>query len=359
MAPTVSTYHAYAASLVADHALRLGIEPATRLLGEAGRWQLAHDVVERWGGDLDTDLAASTVTGAVLDLADGLAEHLAHPRAAGGVVPPGRRPARGGALRWTQDGRGRGREGRGLAAAARGPGPVARRARGAQALARPDGLRRPGGAGGTGGPRGARGGRGGAGPVLGGPARRVPGHLRRAARSAASSVRQRDRPRSPAARRRPPGDRCRGPSPVDLRLARGERGRAVQVPRGVPPRHGGRAAATRRCSRCPSRGATTWRCSTPRTAWPSRCGPRRRTRWRPWAGGRKPDRAWWPRPSRRTSTTRWPSWPGSSPSTGSCWAGAARRRLPCCAASVRSSRAWRRRCAPRGCRWRSSGWAGC
>jgi DNA helicase-2/ATP-dependent DNA helicase PcrA len=79
MAPTVSTYHAYAASLVADHALRLGIEPATRLLGEAGRWQLAHDVVERWGGDLDTDLAVSTVTAAVLDLADGLAEHLSTP----------------------------------------------------------------------------------------------------------------------------------------------------------------------------------------------------------------------------------------------------------------------------------------
>ena len=63
VAPTVATYNAYAAGLVGDHALRLGIEPSARLLGEAGRWQLAHDVVEHWAGDLDTDLAPSTVTG--------------------------------------------------------------------------------------------------------------------------------------------------------------------------------------------------------------------------------------------------------------------------------------------------------
>ncbi|MDO8108300.1 ATP-dependent DNA helicase [Isoptericola sp. b441] len=79
LAPTVSTYHAYAASLVGDHALRLGVEPASRLLGEAGRWQLAHDVVEHWAGDLDTAYTPRTVTAAVLDLADQLAEHLVEP----------------------------------------------------------------------------------------------------------------------------------------------------------------------------------------------------------------------------------------------------------------------------------------
>ncbi|WP_199424626.1 ATP-dependent helicase [Actinotalea solisilvae] len=79
--PTISTYNAYAAGLVGDHALRLGIEPSARLLGEAARWQLAHDVVEQWAGDLEVDLAPSTVTAAVLDLAGALAEHLVDPDA--------------------------------------------------------------------------------------------------------------------------------------------------------------------------------------------------------------------------------------------------------------------------------------
>ena len=76
VAPTVSTYNAYAAALVGDHALRLGLEPSSQLLGEAGRWQLAHEVVERWSADLEVDLAPSTITAAVLDLAGALAEHL-------------------------------------------------------------------------------------------------------------------------------------------------------------------------------------------------------------------------------------------------------------------------------------------
>jgi len=77
--PTVSTYNSYAASLVTDHALRLGIEPASRLLGEAGQWQLAHEVVESWAGDLDTEAATSTVVEAVLSLSGALAEHLRTP----------------------------------------------------------------------------------------------------------------------------------------------------------------------------------------------------------------------------------------------------------------------------------------
>jgi len=79
VAPTVSTYNAYAASLVTEHALRLGVEPSARVLGDAGRWQVAHDVVRTWAEDLETDLAPSTVTDAVLGLAGALAEHLAPP----------------------------------------------------------------------------------------------------------------------------------------------------------------------------------------------------------------------------------------------------------------------------------------
>lgn len=74
--PTVSTYHAYAAGLVGEHALRLGLEPGARLLGEAAQWQLAADVVEAWSGDLDTDKATSTVVDAVLSLSGALDEHL-------------------------------------------------------------------------------------------------------------------------------------------------------------------------------------------------------------------------------------------------------------------------------------------
>ncbi|UZN02060.1 ATP-dependent DNA helicase [Cellulomonas sp. S1-8] len=77
--PHVSTYHAYAASLVTDHALRLGVEPGARLLGEAAQWQLASQVVEAWAGDLDTSAATSTVVDAVLALSGALDEHLLDP----------------------------------------------------------------------------------------------------------------------------------------------------------------------------------------------------------------------------------------------------------------------------------------
>ncbi|MEG3615759.1 ATP-dependent DNA helicase [Isoptericola haloaureus] len=74
--PTVATYHAYAASLVGDHGLRLGVEPGSRLLGEANQWQLAAEIVESWDGDLGTEKAVSTVVGAVLSLSGALGEHL-------------------------------------------------------------------------------------------------------------------------------------------------------------------------------------------------------------------------------------------------------------------------------------------
>ncbi|MBO0920683.1 UvrD-helicase domain-containing protein [Cellulomonas sp. zg-ZUI222] len=80
--PHVSTYHAYAASLVSDHALRLGVEPGARLLGEAAQWQLASQVVESWAGDLETSAATSTVVEAVLSLSGALDEHLLDPAGA-------------------------------------------------------------------------------------------------------------------------------------------------------------------------------------------------------------------------------------------------------------------------------------
>ncbi|GLY28484.1 ATP-dependent DNA helicase [Kineosporia sp. NBRC 101731] len=77
---TVSTYHAYAAAVLGDHALRLGIEPGARLLGEAGSWQLVDELVERWDGDMTgVELTRSTVVDAVLALAGEIAEHLLDP----------------------------------------------------------------------------------------------------------------------------------------------------------------------------------------------------------------------------------------------------------------------------------------
>jgi len=86
VAPTVSTYNAYAAGIVGEHGLRLGVEPSARLLGEAARWQLAYDVVTTWPDDLGGNLSASTYTKAVLSLAGALAEHLRTPDDVRGFV---------------------------------------------------------------------------------------------------------------------------------------------------------------------------------------------------------------------------------------------------------------------------------
>ncbi|HZX99745.1 MAG TPA: ATP-dependent DNA helicase [Dermatophilaceae bacterium] len=78
--PTVSTYHSYAGRLVGEHALRLGVEPESRLLSEAAAWQFAAEVVERHDGPMDdVPFAASTVVRAVVDLAGEMAEHLLVP----------------------------------------------------------------------------------------------------------------------------------------------------------------------------------------------------------------------------------------------------------------------------------------
>jgi DNA helicase-2/ATP-dependent DNA helicase PcrA len=75
--PTVATYHSYAASIVRDHALRIGREPLTTLLTEAGRWQLAMRVVRRAEGPFrHIGWQPVTVASYLLDLDGELAEHL-------------------------------------------------------------------------------------------------------------------------------------------------------------------------------------------------------------------------------------------------------------------------------------------
>ncbi|WP_062887275.1 ATP-dependent helicase [Mycobacterium avium] len=75
-APVVSTYHAFAGSLLRDYGLLLPVEPDTRLLSETELWQLAFDVVNRYRGPLRTDKTPAAVTSMVLRLWGQLAEHL-------------------------------------------------------------------------------------------------------------------------------------------------------------------------------------------------------------------------------------------------------------------------------------------
>src|SRR5580700_9534509 len=64
--PVIGTYHAYAGRLVADHALREGLEPTLRLITPAVSWQLAARVVAAHDGPMDAlDWTPATVTAAV------------------------------------------------------------------------------------------------------------------------------------------------------------------------------------------------------------------------------------------------------------------------------------------------------
>lgn len=75
-APVISTYHAFAGSLLRDYGLLLPVEPDTRLLSETELWQLAFDVVNGYRGELHTDKTPAAVTSMVLRLWGQLAEHL-------------------------------------------------------------------------------------------------------------------------------------------------------------------------------------------------------------------------------------------------------------------------------------------
>ncbi|MEV4379068.1 UvrD-helicase domain-containing protein [Streptosporangium sp. NPDC049644] len=79
--PTISTYHAYAARLVTEHALREALEPTMRLISPAVSWQLASRVVSAYDGPMEqVEWSPATVTRAVLELAGELAEHLRTPQ---------------------------------------------------------------------------------------------------------------------------------------------------------------------------------------------------------------------------------------------------------------------------------------
>jgi ATP-dependent DNA helicase UvrD/PcrA len=81
-APTVATYHGYAAGIVAEYGLRIGVEPGAGVLGPAMCWGQAATVVAGHTGDMsDVALGLVTTTEDVLQLAAELGEHDVSPAA--------------------------------------------------------------------------------------------------------------------------------------------------------------------------------------------------------------------------------------------------------------------------------------
>jgi DNA helicase-2/ATP-dependent DNA helicase PcrA len=78
--PVVSTYHAFAGRLVSDYALRIGVEPRSRLLADATRYQLAGRVLRRHRGPVvHLTRPLSMLIGDLVSLESELSEHLVTP----------------------------------------------------------------------------------------------------------------------------------------------------------------------------------------------------------------------------------------------------------------------------------------
>ncbi|MFJ9825822.1 UvrD-helicase domain-containing protein [Streptomyces sp. NPDC101160] len=78
--PRISTYHAFAGQLLTDHGLRIGLEPTSRLLADATRYQLAARVLREAPGPYPAlTRSFPTLVGDLLALDAELAEHLVRP----------------------------------------------------------------------------------------------------------------------------------------------------------------------------------------------------------------------------------------------------------------------------------------
>ncbi|MFB7501659.1 UvrD-helicase domain-containing protein [Streptomyces sp. NPDC056161] len=78
--PVISTYHAFAGRLLADHGLRIGLEPTSRLLADATRYQLAARVLREAPGPYPAlTRSFADLVSDLLALDAELAEHLVRP----------------------------------------------------------------------------------------------------------------------------------------------------------------------------------------------------------------------------------------------------------------------------------------
>ncbi len=76
----MSTYHAFAGTLIAEHGLRIGLEPDSRVLADATRFQLAGRVVRRSAGPIRfASHHVPTLVNSLLALDGELADHLLRP----------------------------------------------------------------------------------------------------------------------------------------------------------------------------------------------------------------------------------------------------------------------------------------
>ena len=78
--PNITTYNSYANTLYRDYALALGYEDDATLLTEAGRYQLAREVVLKYGEEIDprlieADLSINQIVEGVLTLAGAMNDH--------------------------------------------------------------------------------------------------------------------------------------------------------------------------------------------------------------------------------------------------------------------------------------------
>jgi DNA helicase II / ATP-dependent DNA helicase PcrA len=79
--PTVATYNSYAANLLAEHGLRIGHEPETRVIADASRFQLAARAIGQHRGRIEhLSDHLPTVINYVLQLDGQLCEHLVTPQ---------------------------------------------------------------------------------------------------------------------------------------------------------------------------------------------------------------------------------------------------------------------------------------
>ncbi|MEU6381785.1 ATP-dependent DNA helicase [Streptomyces sp. NPDC046909] len=80
--PVISTYHAFAGRLLTDHGLRIGLEPTSRLLADATRYQLAARVLREAPGTYPAlTRSFADLVSDLLALDAELAEHLVRPEA--------------------------------------------------------------------------------------------------------------------------------------------------------------------------------------------------------------------------------------------------------------------------------------
>ena len=79
IAVNVSTYHSYAGRVLAEHAIRMGVDASPDPIGEAAAWQIANNIVNSFASEdtnsCDISHAAKSVVDKVMSLSAALGEH--------------------------------------------------------------------------------------------------------------------------------------------------------------------------------------------------------------------------------------------------------------------------------------------